>query len=44
MLITEQRVTIEDLRRRLDTATEQLGKALQQVLSTPERRYIGVPQ
>src|SRR4051812_37461582 len=27
-LIAEQRDTIEDLRRRLDTATEQLGEAL----------------
>jgi methylphosphotriester-DNA--protein-cysteine methyltransferase len=40
-LFAEQRATIDDLRRRLDTATEQLGEALQQVrLLTDQRRPV----
>jgi hypothetical protein len=37
-LITEQRETIEDLRRRLDISTQQLGEALQQVRVLTDQR------
>jgi hypothetical protein len=37
-LISEQRETIDDLRRRLDTATAQLGDALSQVKALTDQR------
>jgi hypothetical protein len=39
-LISEQRETIEDLRRRLDTATTQLGEALSQVRALTDQRAV----
>jgi hypothetical protein len=43
-LITAHEATIADLRRRLDTATEQLGEALQQVrLLTDQRQAAPAP-
>jgi hypothetical protein len=40
--LTEQRETIADLRRRLDTATAQLGEALAQVRLLTDQRSVPV--
>jgi hypothetical protein len=41
--LADQGATIEDLRRRLDTATVQLGEALQQVRMLTDQRAAPAP-